>query len=299
MRDLSGEPRRLRRSVGTCRLSMDEATLQRLKAGEIPGDPLPAARMAAIQAAKSASQLIPQLASAPVEFAAAEFTYGEGWIEIGVEVKAIHRTGVEIEAMTAASIAALALYERLSPFTRELELSGVRLKPGRGGYSQLPAGLRAGILVLSDGVSAGERADGSGAIIRERLEGLGVHIERFAIQPDELEAAHDTLRLWCDELALDLAMVTGGTGLGPRDIAPEAMDRLIERRLAGVEEAMHAHGQERTPFAMLSRGRAGQRGRTVLLALPGSPRGVAESLDALLPALLHAAPMMAGGGHGA
>ena len=96
---------------------------------------------------------------------------------------------------------------------------------------------------------------------------------QFEVRADDFVVAQALLRDWCDQVKLDLVVVTGGTGLGPRDVAPEVMDSLLERRLSGVEEAMRAYGQERVPTAMLSRSRAGQRGRTLLLALPGSPKG--------------------------
>jgi molybdenum cofactor synthesis domain-containing protein len=98
-------------------------------------------------------------------------------------------------------------------------------------------------------------------------------------------------------MGVDLVMTTGGTGLGPRDHTPEATLRIIEREAPGIAEAIRAHGQERMPFSMLSRGKAGIRGRTLFVNLPGSPRGVAESMDAVLRSILHAFPIMDGGRH--
>jgi molybdenum cofactor biosynthesis protein MoaC len=302
MRDISNQPRSLRRGIATARLAIDAATMARLKAGDLPqGDPLPVARIAALQAAKATSQLIPHCHPLPIDYVGVAFTVADTYIDIDVEVKAIHRTGVEMEALTAASIAALTIYDLLKAVGGTMEITHVAVKKKTGGKSQRQApdhAVRAGVLVLSDGVSAGERTDSSGEVIRTRLVGLGVTIEQFAVKPDDFVAAQALLRDWCDHLKLDLVVVTGGTGLGPRDVAPEIMDSLLERRLSGVEEAMRAYGQERVPTAMLSRSRAGQRGRTLLLALPGSPKGVAESLDAILPMVLHAIPMMAGGNHG-
>ena len=301
MRDISAKPRSLRRGVATARLLIDPATLARLKSGDLPkGDPLPVARIAALQAAKATSQLIPHCHPLPIDYVGVTFAVDATGIDIEVEVKAIHRTGVEMEALTAASIAALTIYDMLKAIAVEMEITAVKLKKKTGGKSQLQAPVqttRAGILVLSDGVAAGERTDSSGEIIRQRLEQYGSSIEKFAVQPDDFITAQATLRDWCDLVKLDLIVITGGTGLGPRDIAPEVLDSLLERRLSGVEETMRAYGQERVASAMLSRSRAGQRKQTLLLALPGSPKGVAESLDALLPTLLHAIPMMAGEGH--
>ncbi len=105
--------------------------------------------------------------------------------------------------------------------------------------------------------------------------------------------AHDTPTT----MQLDLVLTTGGTGFSPRDNTPEAMLRVIEREIPGIPEALRAYGQERTPYSMLSRGKAGIRGSTIIVNLPGSRRGVAESLDALFPGLLHAFGMLRGGGH--
>jgi molybdenum cofactor biosynthesis protein MoaC len=301
MRDISAKPRSLRRGIATARLVMDAATMAQLISGDLPkGDPLPAARIAALQAAKFTSQLIPLCHPLPIDYVGVEFELGESWVDIEVEVKAIHRTGVEMEALTAASIAALTIYDMLKAIGGTMEITSVALKKKTGGKSQLKApeyAVHAGVLVLSDGVAAGERSDSSGELIRTRLVALGVSIEQFEVRPDDFVAAQALLRDWCDVRKLDLVVITGGTGLGPRDVAPEVLDSLLERRLPGVEEAMRAYGQERVPTAMLSRSRAGQRGRTLLLALPGSPKGVAESLDAILPMVLHAIPMMAGANH--
>ena len=93
-------------------------------------------------------------------------------------------------------------------------------------------------------------------------------------------------------------MTTGGTGLGPRDVTVEATEAVIDRQIPGVMEAARGYGQRRTPYAMLSRGIAGQKGKTIILNLPGSSRGVEETLDAVFPSILHAYPMMQAGGHG-
>ncbi len=156
---------------------------------------------------------------------------------------------------------------------------------------------RAGILVLSDSVSAGTAQDRSGALIRETLVRHDLEIAAFAVMPDDEDAIVEKLLHWCDAEKIDLIVTTGGTGLGPRDRTPEAFARVLERALPGVEEAMRAYGQQRNPRAMLSRSRAGQRGMTILVALPGSAKAVEECLEVLFPPLLHAFPIMKGEGH--
>ncbi len=224
-----------------------------------------------------------------------DFETGADFIDVTVMLQAIHRTHLDTEAMTAAAIAAVTLASMLPGAAIEF----VRLAPGVKKEPVDGIVRRAGVLVLSDTMAAGKSEDRSGALIRQALENHDVQVVEFAILPDEPRQIRDTLLNWCDTLALDLVVTTGGTGLGPRDNTPDAFDDLLERPFPGIVDAMRSHGQERTARAMLSRGRAGQRGRTVMVALPGSARAVAECLAVLFPAVLHAFPIMEGGGHGA
>ncbi|HUT54990.1 MAG TPA: MogA/MoaB family molybdenum cofactor biosynthesis protein [bacterium] len=156
--------------------------------------------------------------------------------------------------------------------------------------------IKAGILTLSDKGSRGEREDLSGAAIRELLASIGAVVERYDVIPDELELIKQALAAWCDLHHLDLIVTTGGTGFAPRDVTPEATRAVIEREAPGLAEAMRAAGLKKTPRAMLSRAVAGIRGRTLIINLPGSVKGVRESLTAILPALPHAIEILAGKG---
>ena len=115
--------------------------------------------------------------------------------------------------------------------------------------------------------------------------------------PDEREMIIGLLKEYADEMRLDLVLTTGGTGLSPRDCMPEATKEVLERHAPGIAEALRAYGQERTPYSMLSRGLAGVRGQTIIVNLPGSRKGVRESLDALFPGIVHAFKMLWMGGH--
>jgi cyclic pyranopterin phosphate synthase len=283
-------------------LTASPETIRRIHEHQVPkGDPLEVARVAGIQAAKNTHQIIPYCHPIPVDHVAVEYQLGEDRILVVVTVKAIYKTGVEMEALTAASICALTLYDMLKPLDDSLAIHEVRLLEKTGGQSdRKPHGtrpLKAVVVVISDSVSAGRAADSSGQLAVDRLKAEGIHVHDRVVIPDERTTIEQTLIRCADELGVDLVLTTGGTGLGPRDQTPEAMSRVIEREAPGIAEAARAHGQERTPFSMLSRGRAGIRGRTLIVNLPGSPRGVAESLDALMPGILHAFAMMAGGGH--
>ena len=164
------------------------------------------------------------------------------------------------------------------------------------GGERMPA-LRAGVLTLSDSVAGGARADLSGDACAELLEGAGFTVALRRQLPDARGAMADLLRRWCDEERLDVIVTTGGTGLGPRDVTPEAVGDVAARLIPGFGELMRAEGLRHTPMAAMSRSMAAMRGSTVIVALPGSPKGVRESLGAVLPLLAHAAHIMGGGGH--
>jgi len=153
---------------------------------------------------------------------------------------------------------------------------------------------RAGVLTLSDKGSAGQRQDISGPVIREMLEGLGIRVEISDVIPDETEMIRSRLISWSDELRLDLILTTGGTGLSPRDVTPEATLAVIDRRVPGMEEAMRAESLKKTPHAMISRAVVGTRKQTLIVNLPGSPKAARECLECIAPALSHALDKLGG-----
>jgi len=153
---------------------------------------------------------------------------------------------------------------------------------------------RAGVLTVSDLGARGLRADESGQAIREMLASLDMAVERYEVVPDERELIEDRLRRWADEDGLDLVATTGGTGFGPRDVTPEATRAVIDREAPGLVVAMLVAGLQQTPLAMLSRAVAGVRGRTLIVNLPGSPKGVRENLQVLLPVLPHLLELLRG-----
>jgi molybdenum cofactor synthesis domain-containing protein len=153
------------------------------------------------------------------------------------------------------------------------------------------------VLTSSDRCSRGETEDASGPLVSELVRTVGAEVAACDIVPDDIGAIKAKLVHYCDALKADLVVTTGGTGFGPRDVMPEATLAVIERAVPGLPELMRAEGLKKTKKAVLSRGVCGLRGRTLILNLPGSPKAVKESLEAVLDLVPHALDMMEGGGH--
>ncbi|MDP4198819.1 MAG: bifunctional molybdenum cofactor biosynthesis protein MoaC/MoaB [Bacteroidota bacterium] len=302
MIDTSHKSPTLRTARASALVTMHPDTILTIRDGRVPkGDPLMVARVAATQAAKNTQLIIPYCHPLPLDYVGIEFTVLEDSIQVQAEVKAVWKTGVEMEAMTAVMVAALTLYDMLKMIDEDLAIHNVRLDFKSGGKSdfkeQFSPPLRAAVLVLSDTVSAGSKRDTAGEAIAGSLRSKGIHVEDITVLPDETLSIAQKLRSYADGLGLDIVLTTGGTGLGPRDVTPEATRQIIDREIPGLAELMRSYGSERTPHAALSRAIVGQRGRTVIVNLPGSERGAIESLAAVLPALLHACTVIRGGDH--
>jgi len=152
-----------------------------------------------------------------------------------------------------------------------------------------------GILTISDKGSRGEREDTSGPQLREILNEQGYSVVAYAVVPDEVAIIEETLRAWADELKIDLILSTGGTGVSPSDLTPEATRAVLDREIPGIGEAMRLASLQKTPNAILSRGIAGIRKQSLIINLPGSKKAARENLAAVLPALQHAIYKIKGG----
>lgn len=152
--------------------------------------------------------------------------------------------------------------------------------------------LRVGILTVSDRSSRGERPDISGPALEAVVVEQGWQVVQIAIVPDELAVLQETLVGWCDSHSMDVLLTTGGTGFNHRDVTPEATLAVVERSAPGLAETMRAASLQVTPHAMLSRATAGIRGSTLIVNLPGSPRGSVENLNVILPVLPHAVQLL-------
>ena len=302
MRDVSNKITTLRIATAKAILEVSPKTILRIKNGTVPkGDALTIAKVAAVQSAKNCANIIPYCHPLPIDFVGCDFILQRNKIFITTTVKAIYKTGVEMEAMMAASVAALTLYDMLKMIDEKMKIVSVELVEKRGGKSDFKDDfvkeLRAAVLVMSDSISAGKKSDKSGKMIVERLKSFGIKVVDYKIISDDTKEIESAVKYYCDKMKVDLMISTGGTGFTPRDNTPEAIKNLVEKEIPGIVEAMRTYGQARTPYAMFSRAIAGLRGKSLILTLPGSTGGVIDALDSLFPSVFHSFKMVMGGSH--
>jgi len=264
------------------------------------GDVFSMSKAAGLLGVKKTPELLPDCHPLPIEYTGIDYKIDGLEIQVLVTVKTIYKTGVEVEAMHGASVVALNMYDMLKPIDKGIEIHHIKLLEKTGGKSSFKdkfrRDLKAAVIVCSDSISEGKKEDKAGKAIIAKLEACDVAIQDYIIIPDEVAIIQEKAKYYQGQGA-DLIIYTGGTGLSQRDVTPEALKPLLDRTIPGIEEAIRQYGQDRMPYAMLSRSVAGTIKNALVLALPGSTNGARESMDAIFPSLLHVFRILKGARH--
>jgi cyclic pyranopterin phosphate synthase len=312
-----------RSATATGRVVTRPDVIALVRADDLPkADVLATARIAGISGAKKTSELIPLCHQIPLSSVKVDFDFTADSILITATAKTVGQTGVEMEALTAVTVAALTLHDMIKAVDAAATMTDIQLRDktgGKHGHWTRPAASApdapvpepvegqpskrprrakprlntAAVVVASTAGAAGTRADTTGPVIAEWLTAAGYTVDAVTVVADA-DIAAELARVV--KTAPSVILTTGGTGVSPTDRTPEATLALLDRELPGVAEAIRAHGQASTPMAALSRAVAGTARNTVIVNLPGSPGGVNDGLEVLADVLPHLVAQVSGGG---
>jgi molybdenum cofactor biosynthesis protein MoaC len=251
------------------------------------------ARVSGVMAAKRGGDVLPYTDHAEMTSVDVTFEWQDDNLRVVATCEGFTRGGLGARALLAASVCAVTIVDMLPEHAEHLVVDQARIIEQKGGLAGLSYSfdppLQAAILVVSDAVKGGQKEDRAGAIVKGEVESLaphGVSLVDYEIVGDEASTIERAIEHWIAD-GIELILTVGGTGLAHTDITIEAVESMLERPIPGLMEAARAHGQELTPVAFMSRGVAGLVGDTLVVTLPGSRGGAAESCEALFPAVLH------------
>ena len=280
-------------------ISMQPDTISAIQDDALPkGNVLTTAKISGVQAAKKTAELIPMCHQLNLTFVDIEFEVMANSIQIKSTVKTKESTGVEMEALTAVSAAALTIYDMCKAVDKTMSIGEINLVEKVGGKSDHATEYRpkVGVITLSDGVSSGKNKDKSGPILIRGFTDLGCSIEQEKVLPDGSDELISTIQNWIKD-GVELIITTGGTGIGPRDLTIQTLEGIFDSKLPGVEQALHAYGRGKVKTAMLSRLTAGVVDGAIVICLPGSTGAVKDALNVLIPTIFHTFHMMKGEKH--
>lgn len=277
-------------ATGIIKVSKQE-TISAIQNKLVPkGDVFEFSRAAGLFACKKTYEVIPDCHPLPIEYTAITHEIDGLEIKIRVEVHTVYKTGVEVEAMHGVAVTALTMYDMLKPIDQQIEIGSIKLEEKKGGKTDIkyayPETLKVAVITCSDSISKGDGVDKSGEIVVENLKKHHLTVANKKVIRDDFETIQNEAKQLVKD-GFQLILFTGGTGLSSRDVTPDAIKPLLEREVPGVMEAVRNYGQDRTPYAMLSRGIAGFVGESLIITLPGSPKGAEESMHAIFPYILH------------
>lgn len=307
MVNVAGKSVTVRTAVATGLLRTSPQVVALLRGPGVPkGDALAVARVAAIAGAKRTPELIPLCHPIAVHGVEVDLAVVDAGVSIRVDVRTVDRTGVEMEALTAVAVAGLTLIDMVKAVDKSAQLTDIQIEEKSGGRSGeyrrhaeqtrpavLPAGTPATVITCSNRSAAGVRPDDSGAILATGLADWGCTVTGPIVVPDDVSAIQKAISVAVAGGAV-VVLTTGGTGVTPTDVTPEATKPLLHREIPGIAEALRKAGP---PTAALSRGLAGTIGQALVVNLPGSPGGVRDGLVVLAPIIGHLVDQARGGDH--
>jgi molybdenum cofactor biosynthesis protein MoaC len=281
------------------KISMLPETILAIQNDALPkGNVLTTAKISGIQSAKKTAEIIPMCHQLNLSFVDIEFEMQDNVILIKSIVKTKEATGVEMEALSAVSSAALTIYDMCKAVDKTMIIGEIKLVKKIGGKSDHAVEYRpkVGVITLSDSISSGKGEDKSGPLLMDGFKNAGCSVDYQKVLPDGSEELVSTIQDWVNN-DVELIITTGGTGLGPRDLTIETLEKIFDSKLPGVEQALHAYGRGKVTTAMLSRLTAGVVDGAIVICLPGSTGAAKDALKVLIPTIFHSFHMMKGEKH--